>query len=208
MTKGHGVNSVSELKMLGFTSFGENYWQELSEKATSPLLAGCSWVFIGRIQSNKIGRLVALCDEIQSVSTWDQARLIAKAAENIGKRPYPIYVQVNSSAEESKGGIALSGVSELVHRIRETLPQLELRGLMSIPEIPKAANVDGDSENGVPMLLDPIHVPASYLALRDLSRELGFAELSLGMSMDIEWAIYAGSTCLRLGQSLVGVRIR
>ncbi len=195
VSKTHPAEAVLAMHAAGPTAFGENYAQELAAKAQATReTSGLRWVFIGSVQSNKLRLIVTHAAEIQSVGTFEHAQKIARLAHELGKTPYPVWLAVNAGLEASKTGVALADVPALAARI-DALPELELRGLMAIP--PPLANLrpPGSSE-----------VPALYRELRAAADRCGQKGLSLGMSEDLEVAVAAGATVVRLGTALFGVR--
>lgn len=195
VSKTHPSEAVLALHAAGPTEFGENYAQELVAKAEATRgTAGLRWVFIGTVQSNKLRQIVTHAAEIQSVGSFEHAQKIARLAQELGKTPYPIWLAANAGLEASKSGATLAEIPALAARL-EALPELRLRGLMAIP--PPLANLRpaGSSE-----------VPALYRELRAAADLCGEKGLSLGMSDDLEVAIAAGATVVRLGTALFGAR--
>ena len=194
VTKQQPVSKIAALNTLGISLCGENYLQELEEKVSEPLLTGCHWVFIGQLQSNKIQRIVQVCDEIQTVSSAKHARYVARYAQSFNKSPFPIYLQVNLGEEAQKAGFKMAEVDD-VYRALSELSHIRIKGLMSIP--PRSMSLSAASGE----------VPEGYLQLVEQANRLGLAHVSLGMSQDFETAIKAGSTCVRLGTLLLGERM-
>lgn len=177
--------------------FGENRVREATEKRAEldRELPDAEWSLIGHLQSNKAGAAVDAFDSIQSV---DSLRLATKLQREAAARDtrLPILLEVNVAGEQSKQGFALD---ELRHEFAQllTLPQLELRGLMTI----------------APAATDPADIAWVFRELRELRDELrdrfalpAFAELSMGMSNDFEDAIRQGATMVRIGRSIFGER--
>lgn len=191
VSKTHPAEAVLAMHALGPKAFGENYAQELKAKveATRAAAPDLRWVFIGTIQSNKIKLIVEHADEIQTVCTFEQAQKIARCAAALGKTPYPIWLSVNAGDEVSKHGATMAEAPALAARL-QALPDLTLRGLMAIP----------------PPLADASVVPPLYRRLRELADCCGERGLSLGMSDDLEVAVAAGSSLVRLGTALFGAR--
>lgn len=186
VSKGQPASKIISLHSnAGQRWFGENYVQELIQKAQLVQNPDIRWSFIGRLQSNKIAKIVKIADEIQSVADSKHAGIIAKKAEEYGKVPYPVFVAVNLGDEDSKGGVSLRDARDLVAVLADD-PRLEVRGLMAIP--PRDASAD------------------LYREISQVSENLGLPDVSLGMSGDLEVAIAAGSTVVRVGQDLFGPR--
>ena len=167
----------------GVRAFGENRVQEAEAKFPH-LPADAGRHLIGPIQSNKANKAARLADVLHAVDSADLARRLARAAGNEGKR-LAVFVEVNTGGEETKAGVSPVEVPALVSEVR-ALPQLDLRGLMSIPP--------------------PGETRPHFAALRRLADSLALAELSMGMSDDFEAAIEEGSTIVRVGTALFGSR--
>ena len=202
VTKGHGSDKIRALHQLGCRAFGENYAQELAAKAEElrdlwadvpPGVVPITWHYIGKIQSNKIDRIVQYADVVQTVADLKHAHLLAKAAEKWGKSPLRVFIEVNCG-EEQKGGVAPQAVRAFADSIQKN-PGLRLLGIMAIPP-PEYTDATFSSE-----------LPEPYRVLKDLAPQIGEGQLSLGMSADLAMGIAAGSTCVRIGRAIVGARI-
>lgn len=193
VSKGQPAEKIRTLFELGQRRFGENYTQELLEKAQTLHDLPLKWVYIGHLQSNKIRRLVEVTDEIQTVDSLRHAQKIASAAREFGKTPFPIMLEVNAGMEEGKSGLPMHGALELAAEIQQDLPELKVRGIMAIPP----SQYQDESYQDVPAL---------YLDLRSLADNVGDGILSLGMSGDLRLAIEAGSDIVRIGTALLGSR--
>lgn len=189
--KTHPSASLRTLYELGVRDFGENYAQELAAKAKDlDGLPGLRLHFIGTVQSNKIALIVGAAAELQTITSLRHAQLVAKAAHAAGKIPYPVYLSVNAGGEATKSGVAMEAAAALAQEIAVRCPELAIEGLMAIP----------------PPLVSRGDVPPLYRALADLARHVGAGKLSLGMTDDLEEAIAAGSTTVRIGTALFGPR--
>lgn len=172
---------------LGQRHFGENYLQEARAKQ-SQLPADCIWHFIGPVQSNKTREIAEHFAWLHSLDRWRIAqRLAAQRPETLP--PLKVCVQINIDAEASKSGLPLSQAPAFCQSLAE-LPNLQLMGLMCLPR------ADGD----------PAATHAAFTRLRALRDKLSLPVLSMGMSADLELAIAAGSTILRIGSALFGPR--
>lgn len=191
--------AVSEAYAAGHRCFGENYVQELIDKAPK-LPQDIEWHFIGHLQSNKAKVLVKGVPNLAMVETVDSEklakRLDAAAAEN-RQEALPVMVQVNTSGEETKSGINPGEPCVTLSRIiHDECPNLRLAGLMTI---------------GMP---DYSSRPENFKCLMNCRREVALAlglqenhlELSMGMSGDFESAIEMGSTNVRVGSTIFGAR--
>ena len=167
----------------GVRHFGENRVQEAEAKFPH-LPADAVKHLVGPIQSNKANKAARLADVLHAVDSAEIARRLARAAANEGRR-LAVYLEVNPGGEETKAGVAPEEVPALVADVR-AFPELDLRGLMSIPP--------------------PGETRPHFVALRRLAEALGLSGLSMGMSDDFEAAIEEGSTIVRVGTALFGRR--
>lgn len=174
----------------GQRQFGENYPQELADKATGlAAYTDICWHFIGPLQSNKTKLVAEHASWVHSIDRLKIAqRLNDQRPAALGK--LKVLLQINISAEQSKAGIAASDMLSLAADI-STLPQLELKGLMAIPA--------------------PGHSESAFAAMQQLSIQLQqhypqASELSMGMSDDWPLALTYGATMIRLGTAIFGAR--
>lgn len=187
VTKRFPVEAVERAMAAGFCSIGENYAQELIAKARSfderNTASGDRprWHMIGGLQRNKIKKLVGITPIIQ---TLDRPELIAEVASRLPGAT--VFVQVNTTAEPQKSGCSIADAPGLIEACREH--QLELEGLMTI------GPTDGS---------DPT---PSFVRLRELADEHDISQCSMGMTADLEAAVAAGSTMIRVGSALFGPR--
>lgn len=181
VTKGFGPEAPTAALGAGLSDLGENYAQELADKA--PAVDGDpSWHFIGRLQSNKVKLVADLVSVWQSVDRSSLVDEIAKRAP--GAR---ILVQVNATGESQKGGCAVPDVPDLVARATEG--GLTVEGLMTV-------GVDGDDDA----------TALAFERVAGLVADLGLREASMGMTADLALAVRAGSTQVRVGRALFGAR--
>ncbi len=197
VSKTKPAEAILEAAQAGQRCFGENYVQEGVDKVLyfqqhHPELK-LEWHFIGPLQSNKT-RLIA--EHFDWMHTIDRAKIAQRLNDQRpdGMPPLQVLIQVNTSGEASKSGISESEVFELAELI-SAMPNLMLRGLMSIPE-----NVS-DYESQL----------AAFNKLADIKQKLAerfpsVDTLSMGMSGDMEAAIEAGSTIVRIGTAVFGQR--
>lgn len=186
----------------GQRHFGENYAQELMAKSKE-MPDDVSWHFIGPLQSNKAAPLVKAVGFklacIETVSTLKLASKLNRAVETLNedaeeKKKLGIYIQVNTSGEESKSGLSPGGeVTDLIKQISEECPWLSINGLMTIGE-------PGDYS-----CFDALVQCRDEVAIV-LGREPHDLELSMGMSGDFEVAIAKGATSIRVGSTIFGQR--
>jgi len=194
VSKTFPAGAIRDLHGSGQRAFGENYVQEASAKREALADLDIEWHLIGPLQTNKT-RLAAACfDWIESVDRMQIADRLA-AARGPGK-PLDVLVQVNASGEATKHGVAPSGALALALHVA-ALPTLRLRGIMGIPE------ATGDDVR----LRDQFRqLKASYDACTE--QGLPVDTLSMGMSSDLELAIAEGSTEVRIGTAIFGMRDR
>ena len=194
VSKGQPAEAIRQLHGLGQRAFGENYLQEALEKQELLRDLDIEWHFIGGIQSNKAAEVAR---NFQWVHSVDRERILERlaAARLPGESPLNICLQVNIDAESSKSGVAPAALPGLA-RQASAKPGIRLRGLMAIPR--------PAIEGGEPS--------TSFVEMQHLFERLrgdGFEvdTLSMGMSADLEDAIRAGSTMVRIGTDLFGARL-
>lgn len=180
----------------GFTLIGENKVQEITGKAEDLADLHPETHLIGPLQKNKVNHTLRHAQCIQSVDNLALAEKINNRLEVL-ETTVDAFVQVNTSREDSKFGVAPEDAEALITEIRG-LDRIRLRGLMTI-------GLPGSSAD---------EIRPSYADLRELSRRLRDAgvlpaeavELSMGMSNDFELAIAEGATMVRVGSSVFGAR--
>lgn len=193
VSKTFGPEAVRAAAHAGQQAFGENYLQEALAKQAALTDLDLSWHFIGPIQSNKTREIAEHFSWVHSVDRLKIAeRLSAQRPDHLP--PLNVCVQVNISGEASKSGCLPADAAQLCQAVAG-LPRLRLRGLMAIPA-PSTAGAD-------------THAPFRALhqlliALRNQGLEVD--TLSAGMSDDLEIAIAAGSTMVRVGSAIFGSR--
>ncbi len=191
VSKTKPASMVREAFEAGQRAFGENYAQELLEKAAElGDLVGLEWHFIGHLQSNKARQVVKVAHVVHTVDSAPLAREIGKRAAQ-GGASCAVLVEVNVGREPQKFGVLPEDMEAVVAAV-ESQPALVLRGLMTVPP------ADGDSAAQV------------FAALATLRTVLGgpsrLPELSMGMSGDLESAVAAGATMVRIGSAIFGER--
>ncbi|WBG91581.1 YggS family pyridoxal phosphate-dependent enzyme [Pantoea piersonii] len=194
VSKTKPAGAVEEAIAAGQIAFGENYVQEGVEKiAALAAHPQVKWHFIGPLQSNK-SRLVA--EHFAWCHTVDRLKIAQRLSDQrpASLPPLNVLIQVNISDENSKSGIMLEDLPELAQQVA-ALPQLRLRGLMAIP----APESDYSRQLAVCQQMAD--------AFRQLKQHYPDVDtLSLGMSDDMEAAIEAGSTMVRIGTAIFGAR--
>lgn len=182
--------SVALAYQAGQRAFGENYVQELVSKATElQQLEEIEWHFIGPIQSNKTKDIAQYADWVHSIDRLKIAERLS-AQRPLDKAPLQVLLQVNISGEESKSGIKPDELLQLADAVAQ-LPQLQLKGLMAIPEPGKGAQAFEQMQK---------------LSLQLQQQHPDAKELSMGMSDDWQEALRFGSTMIRLGTAIFGAR--
>jgi PLP dependent protein len=183
VSKTQPIEAVIEAFAAGQDAFGENYAQELHEKADA--LPEAEWHFIGALQTNKVKIVVGHSALIHTCDRLSLAKELSKraVAKNLVQR---VLLEVNVGREPQKGGVLPEQLDELLGGVRE-LEALRCEGLMCIP----------------PADQDP---RPHFRALRELRDRLGLRELSMGMSADYLVAIEEGSTIVRVGTAIFGER--
>ncbi|GAD30815.1 YggS family pyridoxal phosphate-dependent enzyme [Photobacterium leiognathi] len=197
VSKTKPVEAIEEAIAAGQYAFGENYVQEGVDKvnhfSTHSAKNLLVWHFIGPIQSNKTRLVAEHFDWVHSIDRVKTAkRLSDQRPANMA--PLQVLLQVNSNDEETKSGVSLAELPALAAEIA-AMPNIELRGLMSIPQ----PATDFDSQF------------ATFKTLSDALEQLKTIypqvdTLSMGMSDDMEAAIAAGSTIVRIGTAIFGAR--
>ncbi|KAK9471227.1 uncharacterized protein V1510DRAFT_420815 [Dipodascopsis tothii] len=195
------AEDVLALYTHGHRHFGENYMQELLDKAQT-LPADVQWHFIGGLQTNKCAALAAVPNlyAVESVDTAKKASKLSDTRAGLkasGLGPLNVYLQVNTSGEDSKSGVAPDDVLALARHVVDQCPGLRLVGLMTIGDIARSKAADVENADF-----------KTLVAIRDtVQTALGLdLELSMGMSSDFEEAIRQGSTNVRVGTTIFGVR--
>lgn len=187
--------TVREAFAAGQRRFGENYVQEGVTKIAelADLRAEIEWHMIGPVQSNKTRVVAEHFDWVHTVDRLKVAeRLSAQRPTDL--RPLQVCVQVNTSGEASKSGVAPAEALALARAVA-ALPRLQLRGVMALP----APSIDPAVQRA-----ELAAVRAVYDDLR--AAGLPLDTLSMGMSQDLETAIELGSTLVRVGTALFGQR--
>ncbi|KAL7981441.1 hypothetical protein Chor_002337 [Crotalus horridus] len=196
VSKTKPAEMVIEAYNHGQRSFGENYVQELLEKASdSSILSSCpeiKWHFIGHLQKSNVNKLIVdsikLADKVNN--TWQKKNSSEKLK---------IMVQVNTSGETSKHGLPPGELITTVEHILQKCPNLEFVGLMTIGsfghDLSKGPNPDFQLLISLRQeLCEKLNIPIEKV------------ELSMGMSTDFQHAIEVGSTNVRIGSTIFGER--
>ena len=197
VTKGFGSEAIEAAIAANIADIGENYFQEAQAK-----FARVAWPtpngapsrvrrhFIGRVQSNKARKIAGLFDVVQTVGDARIAAALDRGAAEAGKS-LDVLIQVNV-ADDDRNGVPAAQSAELAREITQ-LPALHLRGVMAVGP------------------LDPARARPAFEAAAAVYRTLAaeyasIDTLSMGMTGDLEVAIAAGTTMLRIGTALFGPR--
>lgn len=193
VSKTWGPEAVRAAHAAGQTAFGENYIQEAVDKIDALKDLALEWHCIGPIQSNKT-RLVA--EHFDWVHSVDRLKIAQRLSEQRPDHlpPLQVCIQVNVDGGESKSGVSPQELPALAQAVA-TLPRLQLRGLMTIPE---PAETDAQ--------MRAVHAQAKTLLEALRQQGLPLDTLSMGMSADMEAAIAEGSTMVRVGTAIFGKR--
>jgi pyridoxal phosphate enzyme (YggS family) len=195
VSKTKPAEAIREAYAVGQRAFGENYAQELAAKAEALAdLPGIEWHFIGRLQSNKARIAAKHAQVVHTVDSVALARELGKRAERERTAPMPALIEVNVSGEPQKSGASPSEIADVVRAIGEE-PALCLSGLMTVPPVGELALAKKTFETLA--LLRNLHGGPAVLP-----------ELSMGMTADLEVAIAAGATIVRVGTAIFGERER
>ncbi len=192
------ASDIQALYDAGYRHFGENYVQELTEKAQT-LPKDINWHFIGGLQTNKTKDLAKHIDNLYAVETIDtekKARKLNSTRVTVDKPKINVFIQVNTSGEEQKSGISPQETENLAKFIINECPRLHLQGLMTIGSLSESKS------NGLNHDFEKLNEVRDGLQ-KDLNIEL---ELSMGMSSDYEEAIKQGATEVRVGSTIFGAR--
>jgi hypothetical protein len=186
VTKGFGPEAVLAARDAGLYDIGENYANELVAKAVEvgddpSMPAPLRWHFLGAIQRNKVARLAPVVGMWQSVSRVEEGERIARFAPGAA-----VLVEVDATELSGRNGCPPDGVHALVARLCDA--GLDVRGLMTVAAPGAEA------------------ARAAFATVRALADELGLEERSMGMTDDLEAAVGAGTTMVRIGRALFGER--
>ena len=193
VTKTHPAECAALAHGFGFAAVAENRVQEAAQKR--PLAPpGLRWELIGHLQSNKAKTALQTFEVIQSVDSADLAARLGRLAQEAGLTR-EVLIQVNSGCDPAKFGCDLEAAPAVLEAAL-AWSSLRVKGLMAV----------------APLSDDPADADRTFSELRlcrdRLSARFGvpLPELSMGMSGDLESAVAAGSTCLRVGSALFGAR--
>jgi hypothetical protein len=195
VTKSHPLACLEAAVEAGLTDLAENRVGELEEKVAALGREEVRWHMVGHVQRRKAPRLLGVADLVHSVDSLRLAERFDRVVEGSEVDAVDVLVQVNTSGEDAKGGFSRSGAVEAVLEIAE-LPRLRVHGLMTM----------------APYVEDERILRTTFRRLRNVLEEarrgdaaVG-AELSMGMTNDLRYAVEEGSTMVRVGTALFGER--
>ena len=190
VSKKFPVEDINFLIDRGHLEFGENYIQEALEKIKKVKNNKVKWHYIGRIQSNKIGKIVDNFDWIHTLSNLNHAEKIQKNIEKSDKKINTL-VQINIDDDPAKAGINIKNLENFTSELKN-FENIILRGMMVITAIQEKDEII-----------------ASYKKAAETFNKIkndNFNKLSMGMSSDYEEALKLGSNMIRLGTTIFGSR--
>ncbi len=193
VSKLQSIEVINNAYKIGIKDFAENYAQELSEKSLE-CPSDIVWHFIGPIQSNKVNLIAECAHWVHSIDREKVAKKLNAVLDSKRKKVHSL-IQVNIDREESKAGIYPEEVIEFARMLDANYPNLILEGLMFMPKI----NVSKEARINTMKSINNLH--NSLIAVFPKCKHL-----SLGTSGDFEESIIAGSTIIRIGESLLGKR--
>lgn len=193
VSKGKSTAAIIEAFQHGQVLFGENYVQEALKKIQDLHDLPIQWHFLGPIQSNKTRDIATHFQWVHSIDRLKIAQRLS-AQRPAEQTPLQVLIQVNIDDDSAKAGVAPDQVAELAEQLSQ-LPNLQLRGLMTIPAI-KAVPVDA-AESFAAMNRLFLQLKAQYPQIDTLS---------MGMSADWQYAIEHGATMIRIGTAIFGAR--
>jgi len=197
VSKGQNFNKIIEAFDVGILNFGENYLQEALDKKKQLEKFPIQWHFLGPIQSNKCKLIAENFNWVHSVDRLKVMKLL-NVNRPLNVPPLNICIQINTSGEETKSGIPIKDAKTqligLIQALNE-LPNLKLRGIMSIPS----------NTEDIKQIIDEFK--AMHILYSELKNEIDTIDtLSMGMSSDFKLAIEYGSNLVRIGTAIFGVR--
>ena len=190
VSKTRTAEDIQVLYDLGQRDFGENYVQELLTKQAA-LPEDIRWHFIGHLQSNKVRQIAGFVYLIHGVDSMKLLQEINKQGQKLN-RQIGCLLQVHIAQEDTKFGFDAAELSELANQL-SSFPFAEVRGLMGM-----ATNTDDETQ-----------IRREFSRLKELSTLIPFKEtpiISMGMSNDYMLAVEEGSTMVRIGSLLFGIR--
>ncbi len=181
------ASAIREAYLAGQRYFGENYAQELRDKAEELAdLPGLVFHAIGPLQTNKAKYVAKAAAAFHALDRREVAEELSKRRQG---GPLPCFLEVNVGAEASKSGVTEAALPALLAQVG-ALPNLRVVGLMCLP----------------PLGSQPEDARPYFRRLKRLADDVGLLQLSMGTTLDFEAAILEGSTCVRVGTAIFGER--
>ena len=196
VSKRKSAETIRQAYAAGQRDFGENYLQEAEQKMLALEDLDLVWHFIGPIQSNKTRAIAENFDWVHSVDRIKIARRLSQQRPQ-HLPPLNICLQINIDDEQSKSGAGVDEAEELAQQISQ-MPNLCLRGLMCIPNKVESTTLNQDHAF--------VRLDQLYQQLKNKAGLQQLDTLSMGMSDDMQAAIAAGSTIVRIGTAIFGAR--
>ncbi|MDO4762497.1 MAG: YggS family pyridoxal phosphate-dependent enzyme [Corynebacterium sp.] len=194
VSKSFPVEVVKVAVEAGLTTLGENRPLEMAEKAQ--LIDGVTWCMLGPVQRNKAREVALWATELHSLDSVRLCEALQRRLEAADRR-LDVFIQVNTSQEDHKGGLGVDQVEEFATQLVQ-FPRLRPRGLMTLAAYSPEEKVVRAAFSQLYQLRE---------RLRPLLPEtVKLEELSMGMSSDFEWAIAEGATTVRVGTAIFGHR--
>ena len=193
VSKGQSSAAIDSAASTGVEHFGENFLQESLPKMTALTGRELTWHFIGRLQANKTR---AVAEHFAWVHTVDRLKIAERlsAQRPFHAPPLNVCLQLHVGGEASKGGVDAIEIAALARQV-SGLPQLRLRGLMSMPPAETDVTLQRRWFRETRQVFDYLN-----------EHGLGLDTLSMGTSTDFEAAITEGSTIVRVGTAIFGHR--
>jgi pyridoxal phosphate enzyme (YggS family) len=187
VSKLHSPARIQEGHAAGQRDFGENYAQELRDKAVElAAIPDLRWHAIGPLQMNKAKYVARYAHAFHALDRLDVAQELSRRRSG---KPLRCFIEVNLASEASKRGLDAKDLERFFDSAVQ-LPGLEIVGLMCLP----------------PLAIDPETSRPYFRRLRELGAALKLKELSMGTTADFEMAIEEGSTAVRVGTAIFGER--
>lgn len=193
VSKRHPTSSIKQGLNCGQLAYGENYAQEMHEKALQLKENPIEWHYIGPIQSNKTRLIAATANWVHSIDRLKVARRISEQRPT-DQDPINICLQVNINEESNKSGVLVNQLAELAEQV-SLLSGVTLRGLMAIPQATSNFQLQRENFAQVRQAMEQLNQQGYHLDC-----------LSMGMSGDMDAAIAEGATIVRIGTSIFGQR--
>lgn len=190
VSKTRPASDVAALHALGVRDLGENRDQEARPKAEELRGLDLRWHFVGSVQSNKADSVAAYVDVVHSVDRPTLVRALSRAAVRAGRR-LDVLLQVSLDGDPQRGGAAEAALGGLAEQVGQS-DGLRLTGVMAVAPLDQEPRAAFAALSGISDRLKRDHPEAR--------------EISAGMSGDLEPAIAAGSTIVRVGTALFGSR--